>query len=276
MAFIDLHVHSNASDGTETPAGVVELAAKAGLIAIALTDHDTVQGVEEALENSKSKDILTIPGVELSAVYQNRDIHILGYSIDYKNPGFLSVLDRYQEARADRNRKMIRKMADLGFDISEEKVEREFPGAVLTRAHFARYLLNHGYVKSNKEAFERYLDAGKPCYLPKALITPREAMDAIRNAGGHPVLAHPMLYRLGAEELDKLVAYLKELGLEGIETYYSSNTKQEEKRTKALGKKYGLFLTGGSDFHGSNKPAISIGTGKGNLHIPEELLQNVL
>ena len=276
MKYIDLHIHSNASDGTVSPAGIAELAAGAGLAAISLTDHDTIQGLPEVKKAAGSKGILTITGVELSAVYRGRDIHILGYGFDDQNQEFCGVLEHYQKKRADRNSRMIQKMADMGFDITEEKVMEEFPGAVLTRAHFARYLLNHHYVKSNREAFERYLDVGKPCYLPKALITPEEAVASIIKAGGKPVLAHPMLYRLGMDELEKLVAYLKELGIQGIETIYSTNTPQEEKRTRELAAKYDLFLTGGSDFHGSNKPSISIGIGKGNLRIPGTLLEALL
>lgn len=275
MGFIDMHVHSTFSDGTCTPEELVQIAQEKKLKAFVLTDHDTVAGVEQTIKVAEGSGIIVLPGIEVSAVYQGRDIHILGYDVDIHNKQFLDRLNYYQNERESRNDRMIQLLAEHGFSISKQKIEERFPGAVMTRAHFARYLFDEGQVSSVKEAFEKYIGVGCPCYLPKKEITPEEAMSCILIAGGHPVLAHPMLYHMERNEIEILVRYLISLRLEGIETIYSNNSKEQEQFLRQLAKKFGLYITGGSDFHGSNKPAIQMGTGKNNIHVPEELLKNI-
>lgn len=273
MKYIDLHVHSNASDGTFTPTRLVEYAASKQISAFALTDHDTIAGVEEAKNAAVSYNIQIIPGVELSTEYINCDVHILGLYIDYTNKFFLEKLKYFNDLRAERNEKMCDLLQKEGFDITMSQLNDTFGNTVLTRAHFARYLLDKGYISSIKEAFDKYISSGCPCYVPKVKCTPYEAIEIIQNSNGIPVLAHPLLYNLTDSELEELVSLLKHSGLKGIEAIYSLNTKQDEVNMLALAQKYNLFVTGGSDFHGANKPDIDLGVGKGNLRIPITLLE---
>lgn len=274
---IDLHVHSNISDGTLSPSKVIDLAVRHGLKAIALTDHDTVGGIGEASARAsyyqqKGTDFTLIPGVELSVGYKKRDIHILGLYIDPKNKEFLALLDQMVTEREDRNQKMVQNFQDDGIQITLDELKEESKEAVITRAHFAKLLVRKHYAASTKEAFIKYLNEDGKYYVNRKFITPEQAIDAITQAGGVPILAHPMLYHLPDEELDSLIARLTKHGLKGIETIYSTYTKEEEQKVRTLANKYNLILTGGSDFHGEVKPDISIGTGRGNLVIPDELL----
>lgn len=275
---IDLHVHSNISDGTLTPAQVVDLAVESGLKAIALTDHDTILGIEEALARAKDYqqkgiDFTLIPGVELSVGYKKKDVHILGLFIDYHNEAFISLLNNMVKEREERNVKMIGNFQKDGIAITMEELKEESKDAVITRAHFAKLLVRKGYVSSTKEAFEKYLDEEGPYYVNRRYITPEQAVEAILQADGIPVLAHPMLYELPDKELEQLVGRLTEHGLQGIETIYSTYSPDEEQKVRDLADKYQLKITGGSDFHGEVKPDISIGIGRGSLVIPDELLE---
>jgi predicted metal-dependent phosphoesterase TrpH len=273
MKYIDLHVHSVASDGTFTPTKLVEYAASKQLSAFALTDHDTVAGIEEAVKAAAFYHIQIIPGVELSTDYKNCDVHILGLYIDYTDKTFLEKLEYFNDLRAKRNEKMCTLLQNEGFTITLSKLYDIFGKTVLTRAHFARYLFDMGYISSMKEAFDKYLSSGCPCYVPRVKCTPYEAIEIIRSAKGIPVLAHPLLYNLTDSELEELVSSLTRSGLKGLEAIYSLNTKQEEAKMLALAQKYNLFVTGGSDFHGDNKPDIDLGVGKGTLRIPFSLLE---
>ncbi|MCI8824925.1 MAG: PHP domain-containing protein [Lachnospiraceae bacterium] len=280
--FIDLHVHSNASDGTFTPEEVVEYAEEKGLYAIALTDHDTVDGIERAIEAAKGTPqrkimVKVIPGIEISAEFEKSyDLHILGLNVDYKSNGFLRIVEECRKSRDNRNLKMIEKIRELGLPLTEEIMKERFKGASVTRAHFARYMMDEGFTESAKEAFEKYLNPGACCYVPRKKISPENAIELILEAKGHPVLAHPMLYHMEEEKLDNTICWLKGLGLQGIEGLYSLNTMEDDRKLAVLAEKYGLFLTGGSDFHGGNKPDIDLGIGKGNLRMKKELLQNIL
>lgn len=280
MKYIDLHVHSNASDGTLTPTELVSLAVKKQLAAFALTDHDTVRGITEAVAAAREFQehgiqIQVIPGTELSAAYSGRDIHILGLMIDYQNQEFITALDATLEERSQRNQKMVKNLQNAGIDITMDKLVQADPGAVITRAHFAKYLTQHGYTRSTQEAFVKYLDSKGPYYVPRNYLSPEEAIGLIRLAGGISVLAHPLLYKLSKEELDHLVCSLKALGLAGIETFYSSNTGFDESDVRKLAGKYQLLMTGGSDFHGANKPLLEMGSGRGNLKIPYTILEEL-
>ena len=274
--YIDLHVHSNASDGTYSPKEVVEYAESKGLYAFALTDHDTVDGIEEAIETARTKIVKVIPGIEISADFGGSDLHILGLNVDYTSEGFVKIVDECRRSRDERNRKMIEKIREHGMPLTEEIMLERFGNASVTRAHFARYMMDEGYVSSKEEAFNRYLNPGKPCYVSRERISPEMAIRLILEAGGHPVLAHPLLYKMGHDRLYSTINYLKTLGLQGIEGIYSLNTPSDDQKMEKIAREYGLFLTGGSDFHGSNKPAIDLGTGKGNLRISKELLKNIV
>lgn len=276
MEYIDLHVHSNNSDGTLSPARIVELAKAKGLKAIALTDHDTVAGVSEAIKEGEQKGIMVIPGIEISADYNGTDLHILGLNVDYKDKGFNEIVEICKKSRVDRNNTIIEKMRRDGIDISKEKLFERFGEVSITRAHFARFLVENGYVSHKDMAFAMYLNKGKKYYVPREKISVKMAIDIIKNAGGHPVLAHPLLYKMGKGRLCSLFDYLKTLGLEGIEAIYSLNTPADDVWLKKMADNYGFFITGGSDYHGDNKPDIDIGVGKGNLKIPETILENIL
>lgn len=275
MRLVDLHVHSNCSDGTYTPAQLVAYAEEKRLRAFALTDHDTTAGIAEAKAAARDCGVEVIAGIEFSTEYRGKDIHIVGLDIDWQSPYFQEQLQRFRDSRDIRNEKMIRKMQKDGIDISCEQMAQEYGDAVWTRAHFARYLLEHGYVKSREEAFREYI--GEQCryYVPREKVTPVQAVHLIEQTGGIAVLAHPMLYRFSEEELDELVGVLKKAGLLGIEAIYSTHSQHDESIMRRLAKRHGLLISGGSDFHGANKPTIDLGNGRGNLRIPDEILDNL-
>ncbi len=283
MKTIDLHVHSTRSDGTYTPTELVDYAIKKGLVAFALTDHDTVDGLEEAITYANTlrhegKDAPeVIPGVEFSTEYQGSDVHIVGLYIDYKVPDFQKYLVDFVNSRTLRNQKMCKLLQEgAGMDITYEKLLETFPNCVITRAHYARYMMSKGYVKSISEAFERYIGDHCPYYMPREKVTPAQAIELILSAGGIPVLAHPLLYGMGKARLEALVAELKEAGLLALEAIYSTYSASDERDMRALAAKYDLCISGGSDFHGANKPKLDLGTGYGSLYIPYEVLTKLL
>lgn len=275
MKIVDLHVHSTKSDGSFTPGELVEYGIKKGLSALALTDHDTTEGLEEAFEAAEGKDIEIIPGIEFSTEYQGKDIHILGLYIEHKKEEFRKYLKDFQESREIRNEKMCKKLIEHGVDISYDGLKERFPGAVLTRAHYARFLWEEGYVSGMREAFDKYIGDHAPCFLPREKVTPVQAVKLILRAGGVPVLAHPLLYGMSDKRLEELVAELKEAGLKGIEAVYSTYNSGEERQMKKLAKKYDLLISGGSDFHGAVKPGLDLATGYGGLVIPYEILERI-
>ena len=272
--FIDLHTHSTASDGSYSPGELIRHAKEKGLSAVALTDHDTVEGIEEALKIGAEVGIEVIPGVEISVDYKP-EMHILGYFLgdNYKNA--LSILERLIENRNERNPKIISKLNELGYDITMDEVKNEAKGKVVARPHVAKVLEKKGYVKSTDAAFERFLGFGKPAYFPKNRMTPEEGIREILNAGGIPVLAHPIFLFPSMAQLDLLLGELAKYGLMGIEAYYTDNTVKDTGNILRLALKYNLLATGGSDFHGTFKPKIEIGSGYGNLKVPYELLDKM-
>ncbi len=278
---IDLHVHSNCSDGTLTPTEVVQEAMKKELRAFALTDHDTVKGIAEAkaaalsLKETAGYDLELIPGVEISAGYGKSDIHILGLFIDENNAHLKEVLSGVEQAREERNKKMAENLAAIGLPISIEALYREFPNAILTRAHFAEYLYKVGAVKEIKDAFKKYLSADGPYYVLRKYMSPEEAISLIKEAGGIPVLAHPLIYHLSEFQLKELITSLKNAGLMGLEVIHSTNVNNDESYLRGLASKYQLVPTGGSDFHGNVKPDIQMGTGRGNLFVPYSYLEKL-
>ena len=275
MKLIDLHVHSTASDGSLTPTEVVNRAAGLGLTAMALTDHDTVSGIDEALKAAKDLDMEVIPGIEVSCIYKEKEIHILGLYIDHTNPELLSFLKEASRKRYDRNMEMLAAFNKNGFEITVEDLHCGNPKTVITRAHFARALLKRGYVSSVDQAFRKYLNPDRPYYRSRELITPEEVLNALQAAGGFPVLAHPLQYKLGWAGTEELVSMLKEHGLCGLECFHSSNNQDESGKLRKLAKKYSLAPTGGSDFHGAAKPDIEIGSGRGGLRVSALYLDDI-
>ncbi len=276
---IDLHVHSSESDGTLTPEEVVLAARDAGLGALALTDHDTVQGVPKAVSAAKRCGIELVPGIEFSTEYRlptaagrKKEIHIVGLLIDPEHPLLLQKTRELRSCRDARNEEMVAALRREGLSITMDALYQENPGCVVTRANIARFLVEHGQIRSMQEAFQTYIGDGCRCYVSRFLTEPTAAVELIHAAGGLAVLAHPILYRLDMTALQRLVDALKEVGLDGIEAIYSTYSRGEERLIRDLAAKNDLLLSGGSDFHGENKPAIRIGIGKGNLRIPYELL----
>ncbi len=283
MKRIDLHVHSTRSDGTYSPTELVDYAIQKGLAAFALTDHDCVDGLDEAIAYADSLRLTNpevpevIPGVEFSTEYKGSDVHIVGLYIDYKAPKFQKYLVDFVESRTLRNQKMCKLLQEgAGMDISYEALLETFPNCVITRAHYARYMMSKGYVKSISEAFERYIGDHCPYYIPREKVTPAQAIELILSAGGIPVLAHPLLYGMGKARLDALVAELKAAGLLALEAIYSTYSASDEREMRTLAAKYDLCISGGSDFHGDNKPKLDLGTGYGSLYIPYEVLTKLL
>lgn len=272
---IDLHTHSTESDGTLTPAELMQLAADIGLSAIALTDHDTVSGLSKAKPVAEQLGLELVPGIELSTDYNGTEVHMLGFYIDNTNPSFLTKLQEFINSRDIRNEKMAFLLQKEGFDITLEKLYQEYPGSVITRAHFARYLTEHGFVKDRNTVFRKYLGDNCRCYVPREKISPFEAIDLIRLGGGLSFFAHPVLCHMNHDRLRFFVKDLKEAGLTGMEAIYSMNTPGDERNMKKLAEEFDLLISGGSDFHGENKPHIHLGTGKGNLHIPENILDDI-
>ena len=275
MKYVDLHVHSNASDGTMSPSQVVAYAASKNLSAMALTDHDTVEGVQEALTAAASLPVEVIPGMELSALYHEKEIHILGLFADYKNPQLLKQLENLRAVRSRRNSVILERMAADGICITVEELQASNPDTVITRAHFARVLVERGIVSNMAQAFKKYLQTGGKYCPKKETFSPELALKLLKECRAFPALAHPLQYKFGTEELNGLVAHLKELGLAGLEVYHSSNNQYESMKLKEMALKYQLLPTGGSDFHGKNKPDIDLGTGRGGLHVSSLLLEDI-
>ena len=271
--FIDLHVHSDKSDGSLSPSDLVSYAIKQGVTAFALTDHDTVDGIDEALRASEGTSVTVIPGIELSTEYEGKDIHIVGLFIDKEEPAFRDKIQEFVDSRILRNQKMCQKLTEHGLPITYEELTGEFPGSVITRAHYAQLLLKKGYIKSLKEAFERYIGDRGPCFIPREKITPEDGVKLILSAKGIPVLAHPLQYGMGDERLQRLIDRLKAVGLQAMEAIYCTHSPSEENKMRALADKNNLLISGGSDFHGNAKPGLELGTGYGKLYVPVEVLK---
>lgn len=277
MRWVDLHVHSTASDGTTEPEMLLEKVlqsvrehgeeGKYDTYLLALTDHDTLAGVERlkhAAEKYPEFEILS--GVEISCDYCGKEIHMLGLHVDEHNEMLLNRLAYYREFRKHRNEKILEKLRNLGIPVGLDDIPVK-EGEAMGRPHIARYLLEHGYVSSIQEAFDVYLKKGRPCHVKREKPTSEEAIELILHAGGCPVLAHPMQYKkMNRTELDELVKKLKTIGLQGIETYYTEFSQEEVEFVEALSEKYSLIRTGGSDYHGHNKPEVALGYGFGNLN----------
>jgi hypothetical protein len=273
---IDLHTHSTASDGTDTPAELVRKAKAAGLSAIALTDHDTDLGLAEAVAAGQGLGLTVIPGVELAASAPPGcgAMHLLGLWLPGEPVHLRRTLDWLGSARQERNREMAQRLADLGTGVTYEEVEAQARG-VVGRPHFAQVLLRLRAVTSLEEAFRRYLGRWGKAYVPKAKLTPKKAIQALLADGATPVLAHPCLLGLSVAELEPLARELKSYGLAAMEVYYSEHSPRQMDQYAALCGRLGLLPSGGSDYHGRVKPGISLGRGRGNLHVPESVLDRL-
>jgi len=269
---IDLHTHSTASDGTLRPAELARAAAQAGLAAVALTDHDTVDGLAEFLAAGRDLPLETVPGVEISMQGPSLSLHLVGLFVEPGRGDLTPGLSRLQKAREQRNAAMIQRLKELGIRLEMEEVAAASGGGLVGRPHFAQALIKRGVVRNMGEAFNRFLGAGKPAYVPKFRLEPREAIGLIRSAGGVPVLAHPGLVGIGWASLEKLVGDLKEAGLMGLEVYYSEHDANITRRLAGLAARLRLLVSGGSDFHGASKAGTALGSGKGNLAVPADLL----
>lgn len=273
LGLIDLHVHSTASDGTYSPCELVHYAKEKGLCAMALTDHDTVQGVANCIEEGHKLGIEIIPGIEFSADYYGKELHILGYGIDSNSSYLTNQLEALLASRSKRNEKMLAKLNELGFAITlEDCLKDTAPDTVLTRAHMAKALLEKGYITERKEAFSKYIGDGKPAYVPKSRFTAKACIDLIHQVGGIAVLAHPHLYGYDYKDLTQVIRGLVLDGLDGLEVYYTTHSKEDTDYLLQRCKQHQLIITGGSDFHGGNKPGLDLASGYGNLTIPSDLL----
>lgn len=280
MKQIDLHVHSTCSDGTDSPSALVNKAVETGLAAFALTDHDTTKGVKEALNAcaqayKNGHEIEVIPGVEISTNFENTEIHIVGLFIDYNDTDFNSFLDNQLSSRDKRNKQVCERFQNIGINITYEDMIKTYGDAVITRAHFADRLVAIGAVGDRNEAFDRYLGQGKPCFVPRAKVDPAEAIEQIHKAGGIAILAHPILYHLGKAQMNKLLGHICAAGLDGIEAIYSTYKMGDELAIRLIASERNLLISGGSDYHGKNKPHIQLGTGMGHLFVPYELIDKM-
>ena len=271
---IDLHIHSSASDGTLSPGEILETACSQNLRAIAITDHDSIDGAKEAFQAGIPQTLKFLTGVELSAapppfLSHAGSFHILGYGIDLENAPLTRALQILQRARANRNPAIIERLNHLGLDITIGQVAEVVGDGQIGRPHIAKVMLQLGYVASIDDAFGRFLGHGQPAYVDKPRISCQQAVDIIKGAGGIAVLAHPFLLELDDPiEMDRLVASLKKMGFEGIEVYYPEHPPQATALYERLAKKYDLLMTGGTDYHGKLKPEIQMGSGTGHLHVP--------
>ena len=272
MSRIDLHLHTTHSDGSLSPTDVLRLAHKAGVTALAITDHDIVTGMPEAIAAGAELGIEIIPGVEISSRVGNSELHILGYFLQWQDPELNQRLATLRESRHSRNPQIIERLRALGLDVTYEEVRTLAGTDAVGRPHIARLLMDKHYVTSAKDAFDRYLADGRPAYVARELPSPADAIAWIRAAGGVAVLAHPTWAKVSGESLNALLIALKAEGLGGIDVHYSSHTKRQTREYHDLAKRLDLLITGGSDFHGITKPDIEVGTGKGGLKVSEKLL----
>ena len=279
---IDLHIHSTASDGSLTPADIIDHAQKLNLAAIAITDHDSVDGSKEALQIGIPPSLHFLTGVEISAAHPpffpgSGSFHILGYAIHLDNRDLNQTLSKLQDARKNRNPEILKRLNKLGFRISLEEVNQEVGEGQLGRPHIAYAMVKKGFVASINEAFDKYLGTAKAAYVDKDRIECEQAINIIRAAGGIPVLAHPALLNIeNDQKLDALLQNLIKIGLSGIEVYYPGHSPQQIQQYTELAGKYGLLITGGTDFHGSITPEIKMGSGTGDLFVPHNLYEELM
>jgi 3',5'-nucleoside bisphosphate phosphatase len=272
---IDLHTHSNCSDGSDSPEHLVELAAEAGLSAMALTDHDTVEGLSAAAARAGELNIELIPGIEFACHTPERNVHILAYYIDPDDSTLRNALAEQRSLRKQRNEHLLSVLNSLGYEITMDAVAKASGSGTTGRPHFAKALMDAGYVKSIEQAFTELLADGGPAYVERREFMADEAIELIHASGGLAVWAHPMRNK-DVNDMNSTLEWLVAHELDGIETYYSLFTGDHHRYIKNAAKRHNLVATGGSDYHGSYKPDLSLGTGRGNLSIPDEIVNQLL
>ena len=276
MERVDLHVHTTASDGTLTPRQTVALAGELGLAAVAVTDHDTLAGLPEAMAAGAELGVRVIPGIELAAEHAGREVHILGLLLDPEAPSILEAAAWAARGRDERNRRVIEALAANGIPVTAEAVQAENPGAVLGRPHIAAWLAGHGYVASAKEAMDHWFRSGQRYYRPRPWMALDRAAAAIRGAGGVAVMAHPLQYSWRGQALEDYLRAGMAAGCRALEAYYSEHSPQDQAMLLAAADRLGLAVSGGSDFHGARKPRIRMGTGvDGGLFVPAAVLEGL-
>src|SRR6185295_5306251 len=274
--YIDLHTHTTQSDGSVSPAELIARASSKRARAIAITDHDTVAGLDEARDAADRCGIEFISGIEISAEYSPGTMHILGYCLDERSVALNEQLRKLREAREKRNPQIANRLQALGVDISYDEVSTGAGNEVVGRPHFARLMVERGYAASIQDAFDRFLKKGAAAYVEKARLSPRDSINLIHEAGGVAVLAHPYQLRLTSyEAVNELVDELAGFGLDGIEAIYSRHSPDERVAYAEIAARHGLLVTGGSDYHGSYKPDIDLVTGLGDLEVPYALFEEV-
>jgi 3',5'-nucleoside bisphosphate phosphatase len=266
---IDLHTHSTISDGSDPPARIPELAAAAGCSAVALTDHDRLDGLAEARARAQALGVELVPGCEVSCEWAPGTLHVLVYFVEPGEGPLQEELARLQVDRAERNRQMIDKLSAAGLPVTLEELDAEAGGEGAGRPHMASILMRKGVVGSVQEAFDRYLARGKPGYVSKARLAPRTVAELARGSGGVAVLAHPLSLQLGEPELASAVAELADAGFSGLEARYGRYSPEERAGLADVAGRHGLVVTGGSDYHGTFKPDLAVGTGRGDLSVPD-------
>jgi predicted metal-dependent phosphoesterase TrpH len=275
-AYVDLHIHSTASDGSLSPVEIMETAEKVGLRAIAITDHDTLEGSVEALRHQHSYGVEILPGIEISVSVDSGTMHMLGYLIRLDDMPLRETLKVVQEARANRNLQILKRLQGLGVDINHDEVLEVSGGGQIGRPHIAQVLVHKGAVQSIDEAFNKFLKKCRPAYVERYRLLPVEAIQAILRAGGVPVLAHPFTLHAKTEgDLGRVLAELKQAGLKGVEVYYPGHGPELTARYERLAHRHGLLITGGTDFHGTVTPGVHIGIGRGDLRVPYRLVEEL-
>lgn len=272
--FCDLHTHSYFSDGTDSPTQILKNATALGLSAVALTDHNTVAGLPEFLKAAKGTEILAVPGVEISTGYNGKELHIVGLFIDLavfeRVTDFLSIINRRKE---ESNRKLIQNLNDVGYKLCYEEIEEQHRGNI-NRAVIAAEMLEKGYIREIKEAFKGLLSAKNGLYVPPERIPSFEAISFLKSINAVPVLAHPFL-NLQEEELITFIQQAKPYGLAAMETQYSTYSPEITAAATEIANTYGLLASGGSDYHGTNKPDIELGIGRGSLAVSDRFVSRM-
>lgn len=274
---VDFHTHSTYSDGSDTPVELVERARRRGLHAIALTDHDNAGGVSQFLEACRQNGISGLSGVELSIAVTEGSLHIVGLGIDPECPELRGALGNVLDGRAWRNRRILEKLAGLGYGLSWEEVAHHAGEEIVGRPHFALAMIDHGWVTSVQEAFDRFLGHGAPAYVDRYRLTPQDALRLIRLAGGVSIMAHPLTLSDVPARLDAEVEDLKSQGLDGIEAYYPSHSQEATIDLLRLARRHDLLISGGTDYHGLDvRPEADLGTGNGSFCVPDSVLAPII
>lgn len=274
---IDLHTHSTCSDGTDPPERLVDLAADAGCRAVALTDHDTLAGLPPARARAAERGVTLVSGCEVSCAYGSESVHVLVYFADVEEGPLHSELAQLRRDRVARNRRLADRLRQLGLDVAYEEIVAEAAGEESAgRPHAAAVLVRHGYAESIPDAFERWLGRGAPAYVPKARLHPAALAAIARRSGAVTALAHPLTLGLDPAGLDRAVGELAEAGFAGLEAYYARYPPDVRRDLATLAERHGLVATGGSDYHGEVKAGLSVGTGEGDLCVPDEVLDALI